>query len=89
MTITTDASATLFRASDQGSDSNQRHFAREQDNGPSAGQDTVTLSGEIIARLSADSNSEQRIATLKQQYENGTYQPSWQELAGRILDIHL
>lgn len=89
MTISTDSSSALSRASDQGSDNNQRRFAREQDGTPASDRDTVSLSGQIIANLSDTSNSEERIATLKQQYENGTYQPSWQELAGRILDIHL
>jgi anti-sigma28 factor (negative regulator of flagellin synthesis) len=89
MTISTDSCSALFRASDQGSDNSQRRFAREQDGTRVSDRDTVTLSGQIIANLADSSNSEERIATLKQQYENGTYQPSWQELAGRILDIHL
>jgi anti-sigma28 factor (negative regulator of flagellin synthesis) len=89
MTITTDSSSAMLRAGNQSSDNNQRHFARQQNNEPSPDQDKVTLSGQIIARLTNVGNSEERIATLKQQYENGTYQPSWQELAGRILDVHL
>lgn len=88
MTITADSSSALFRAANQGSDNNQRHFA-QQNTDLSSDQDKVTLSGQIIARLRNSPNAEERIAALKQQYEDGTYQPSWQELAGRILDIHL
>jgi anti-sigma28 factor (negative regulator of flagellin synthesis) len=89
MIIGTDSSSALLPASNQGSDANQRRFTREQDNGLSTDQDTVTLSSQIMVRLYGDTGSEERIAALKQQYENGMYQPNWQELAGRILDIHL
>ncbi len=89
MTIGTDSSAALSRATTQGSDTNQQRFARQEDSRLSPEQDTVTLSDQIIARLSGEGSSEERIAALKQQYENGTYQPSWQDLASRILDIHL
>ena len=89
MTISTDSSSALLWAGNQSSDNNQRHFTHQQDGGPSSEQDTVSLSGQIIAGLSSSDNSEERIASLKLQYETGTYQPSWQELAGRILDIHL
>jgi anti-sigma28 factor (negative regulator of flagellin synthesis) len=89
MTINTDSSSALLRANYQGSDNNQRRSSGEQNNGRSPDQDTVTLSGQIMAGLAGSGNSEERIATLRQQYENGTYQPSLQDLAGRILDIHL
>lgn len=89
MTITTDSSSALLWAANQSSDNNQRDIPRRQDTVLPTGHDTVTLSGQLIARLSGEGSSEERIAALKQQYENGTYQPSWQDLAGRILDIHL
>lgn len=87
MTISADSSAALGRASDQSLDHNQRRGAAQPDNASVSDQDTVAISSQILARLNED--SAERIATLKLQYENGTYQPSWQELAGKILDIHL
>lgn len=89
MTISTTLSSALLQAANQSFDNSQRNSARQPDTVLSTEQDTVTLSGQIIGRLSGEGSSEERIAALKQQYENGTYQPSSQDLAGRILDIHL
>lgn len=87
MTITTDSSSALLRAGSPSPDDNQRRFARRPDNSSQPDQDTVTLSPSILS-LAIKSNSAERVAALKLQYESGTYQPSSQELAGRILDVH-
>lgn len=87
MTITTDPSSALLRAGNQSQDSQQR-FTRQPDNSSQPDRDTISLSPSILS-LAINSNSAERVAALKLQYESGTYQPSSQELAGRILDIHL
>lgn len=87
MTITTDSSTALLRAGSPSPDDNRQRFARRPENLSQPDQDTVTLSPSILS-LAINSSSAERVAALKLQYESGTYQPSSQELAGRILDIH-
>lgn len=89
MTINTDSSSALSRTGSPNAGGNQQRFTRQPDNSAPPDQDSVTLSAPILAGLGMNSNSAERVAALKLQYENGTYQPSSQELAGKILDIHL
>jgi len=63
--------------------------AKETDVAPGAVQDEVKVGSVAVAASHSLEASESRIAELRQQYLDGTYQVGAEKLSAKIIDEHL